>query len=181
MSQYVISQHRCGAEKPYRIGLEIRGRPRMTTEKKKDKGRKVEVFIFRAAERDSSNHSGREFLLLRRPPDRDARWQPVTGSVEVGEGFAEGAIREVWEETGLLAHKSDLVGPVYEFQFENRGGRTVTEKVFGLLTGNFEARLSHEHDTFEWLNFEEAVKRLHFDANKDGLKALGAFLDKESK
>jgi len=55
----------------------------------------VEVIIFRR------NGSRIEYLLLKRLPERNGFWQPVTGGVEEGETRKEALCREVMEETGI--------------------------------------------------------------------------------
>src|SRR4030042_1806138 len=47
-------------------------------------------------------NSGRiEYLLLKRLPERNGFWQPVTGGVEEGESRDEALHREIMEETGI--------------------------------------------------------------------------------
>ena len=61
------------------------------------KKRKVQVAIFHLDEQQQKH-----FLLLKTNKKRGEFWQNVTGSVEEGESFEQGAIREVIEETGLV-------------------------------------------------------------------------------
>lgn len=49
----------------------------------------------------------REWLLVRRADN--AAWSPVTGIVDPGEHPAEAAVREVWEEAGVVAEVERLV------------------------------------------------------------------------
>lgn len=48
-------------------------------------------------------------------------WFTVGGGLEAGESLRQGALRELWEETGLSVAANDLIGPVLyrraEFQF----------------------------------------------------------------
>lgn len=61
-------------------------------------------------------------LLVRRAAGRPAPgyWTPVTGKVEPGEGLADAAVREAYEETGLRVavsgelFRGDTVGADYE-------------------------------------------------------------------
>ena len=42
-----------------------------------------------------------EYLLLKRLPERNGFWQPVTGGLEEGETRTEALHREIEEETGI--------------------------------------------------------------------------------
>jgi 8-oxo-dGTP pyrophosphatase MutT (NUDIX family) len=42
-----------------------------------------------------------EYLLLKRLPEKNGFWQPITGGVEEGETQEEALLREVIEETGV--------------------------------------------------------------------------------
>ncbi len=51
--------------------------------------------------------------------DDDSRWWfTVGGGLEAGESLVRGALRELSEETGLVAAPGDLVGPVWEREAE---------------------------------------------------------------
>jgi len=41
------------------------------------------------------------YLLLKRLPERNGFWQPVTGGLEEGETRTEALYREIREETGI--------------------------------------------------------------------------------
>lgn len=57
-------------------------------------------------------------------PDVPPYWFTVGGGLDPGETAEHGALRETYEETGLLLTADDLVGPVWdevtEFPFEGR-------------------------------------------------------------
>ena len=106
------------------------------------------------------------------------QWQFVAGGGEDGESHIETAIREISEEVGvrnaivtkltssayipvnvigesLRTHWSQdiYVIPEYHFAFECKD----------------EVLLSHEHDDYRWLTYDEAVKILHWDSNRTAL------------
>lgn len=71
----------------------------------------------------------RDRLLLFRggdpgQPDVPAYWFTVGGGLDPGESQEQGALRELYEETGLRLTADDLAGPVWEevaeFRFEGR-------------------------------------------------------------
>ena len=76
-----------------------------------------------------------EYLILHRSPRQGAYWHCVAGGVEEGETYAEAAVRELREETGLSARPRDLGDPVWhevaEFSYDGRRYRQ--EQDFFLL------------------------------------------------
>lgn len=112
----------------------------------------------------------KKVLVLRLIPQRGAYWQPVTGKVEEGESFAEGALREAQEESGLrFERQPQFLG--LEFTFPGREGKTVFEKAFFLpLFGGTEPPTpvldGKEHDAFAWLSPAEAAARVKWPSNK---------------
>lgn len=127
--------------------------------------KKVQVHIYRW-------DMGKEapvFLLLRRGPQRNFIWQPVTGKVEPGESFDEAALREVEEETGICAVR-DLAS-VGECQFV-KDGMQVREMVFACEVSPSQVALSPEHVECAWLSAQEAFERLFYETNRQGLKLV---------
>jgi len=59
---------------------------------------------------------GRVLLLQDRDPARpsELRWGTIGGGVDPGETMVEAAVREMFEETGILVAVDGLVGPVHE-------------------------------------------------------------------
>lgn len=119
-----------------------------------------------------------EFLLLKRIQEEDGFWQPVTGHMEAGETVADTLKREVIEETGIHKFK-DLTDQLYSYEWysddqdEARGvkGRDI---VFGAeVRPETEVTLNpKEHDEYEWLPYDEALRRLKWQGNKESLRRL---------
>lgn len=124
-----------------------------------------------------------QVLLLERA-DRKNFWQSVTGSIEAGETPYEAAIREVGEETGLVATDyafSDWqTSNVYEIypHWRHRYAPDVThneEHLFGLeLPGPLPVKLADaEHVRYEWLDWRQAAIRVFSWTNVVALRKLG--------
>ena len=76
--------------------------------------RQVLVYLFRRR-RDGSL----EFLLLKRTEQHGGFWQGVSGAPEWGESDGDGAVREVWEETGFsIADSLRRIGFRYQLRRE---------------------------------------------------------------
>ncbi|HEU4622780.1 MAG TPA: dihydroneopterin triphosphate diphosphatase [Burkholderiaceae bacterium] len=135
-----------------------------------------------------------EVLLLERA-DRAGFWQSVTGSRDsLTEDLRETAMREVFEETGIVVARDDVLAPsqvpasalvnwhhavryeIYE-HWRHRYAPGVTHNVehwWGLtvprdITLTLAAR---EHTRFAWLDWQEAAQRCFSPSNRDAILQL---------
>jgi len=122
------------------------------------------------------NDSGKnEFLLLNYP---QGHWDFVKGKVEEGETPHETALRETKEETGI----SDIKfidgfeeSVEYDFRFKNEDiHKTVV--FFLAKTNEKKISLSHEHNDFVWLEYDNALKKTTFRNAKNVLSKANEFL-----
>lgn len=124
-----------------------------------------------------------QVLLLERA-DKKGFWQSVTGSLEAGETPYDAAIREVREETGLVATQYGLhdwqLSNVYEIypHWRHRYAPEVThntEHLFGLeLPAPLPVQLAQdEHVRYEWLDWREAAIKVFSWTNVLALRELG--------
>jgi dATP pyrophosphohydrolase len=102
-----------------------------------------------------------EILLIRRTTGRmyAGLWQCVTGKLEAGERIADGALREVVEETGLgpsdleAFFETDIVNWFHEGSLDV----LLCEAVFAArVRPDATVALSDEHDDFRWLSPDDA-------------------------
>lgn len=123
-----------------------------------EKSKKVQVIVFR-------KHEEKLFVLLLLTNNRSgAFWQNITGSVEDGEDFYEGARRELLEETGIDSEVFDIG---YEFNFHNQWKKDVTERSFyTFASNNSQIELSDEHQDFKWLEVSQISRENYrFETN----------------
>ncbi|MCM2325037.1 MAG: NUDIX domain-containing protein [Candidatus Woesearchaeota archaeon] len=121
-----------------------------------------------------------KYLILNYPVNiRSAKeyWGLVKGHVEKDESLEEAAVRETREETGLIVDvlpgfKEKIV---YNFAFKG----ALVEKTVYFFAGESvseEVKLSHEHKGYAWLSFDDALKQLSYDKDKDVLIKANSFL-----
>ena len=122
------------------------------------------------------NTSGKnEFLLLNYP---QGHWDFVKGKMEVGETPHETVKREMGEETGISNFKlikgfEEYVE--YNFRFKNEDiHKTVV--FFLAKTNEKKITLSHEHNDFVWLEYDDALKKTTFRNAKNVLSKTNEFL-----
>ena len=105
-------------------------------------------------------------------------WDFVKGNVEPNESEAETVLRELKEETGIVA--TQLIDGFREQiqYFYRRQGETIQkEVVFYLIQADTErVELSFEHVGYEWLDYQLALERLTFKNAKEVLQKAHAFL-----
>lgn len=114
----------------------------------------VSVYIVRI------DSEGPKYLFLRRSGDYlPGTWQPVTGGIENTETPEEAALREVFEETGLIPDRLYSADAVETFYMQSIGKIAFVPVFVAFVTEN-RVRLSPtEHDAYEWLAYEEALKK----------------------
>ena len=88
-------------------------------------------------------------LLLQRPT---GTWEPPAGRLGGGEGFEEGAVRELYEETGLLVFPWRILAT---WVGEAPGGRLLASVTYVGRTRDRGVRLSHEHLGYRWVALDE--------------------------
>jgi bis(5'-nucleosidyl)-tetraphosphatase len=118
----------------------------------------------------------RLYLLL----DYGKYWEYAKGHVEPGEDDPAAALRELHEETGI--DDVDLLpGFAHEitYFFRDKNKRLVRKTVvfFTGRTHRQRIQISHEHDSGEFLPFDQALSRLKYPTSKQVLRLAEEFLN----
>jgi 8-oxo-dGTP pyrophosphatase MutT (NUDIX family) len=129
----------------------------------------VEAIIFRR------NSNRIEYLLLKRLPERNGFWQPVTGGVEEGETLTEALRREIREETGI-ENLVRVIEDIYYFEFSDPNLNK--EYVFGVEVASTEVVVldGEEHSEYRWCSIKGALQLLSWKENKEALEKLNTML-----
>ena len=138
----------------------------------------LECIVFRK----TSNNL--EFLLLKRIPEKGGFWQPVCGGLEKEDNSKlDGAYRELLEEANIS--KKYIIRVLEEiFTFEitkhyltGEPIPAVKEYVYGFEVHpetviSIDNNIYIEHEEFRWVGFEEALKLLKWENNKQAFEKL---------
>jgi len=107
-------------------------------------------------------------LLLQRPT---GTWEPPAGRLAPGESFEGGAVREVYEETGLLVAPQRLlatwVGP------RSGGGGLLASATYGSRVASDGVRLSNEHLGYRWVTLDEWLELPSWWSRENVLSVAG--------
>ena len=124
---------------------------------------------------------GEEYLVLHRAPAKGAYWHFVAGGLEAGENWREAAVRELHEETGLVAQPVE-VGREYAYSVDEDpayreilppGTEVILVRPFlADAPAGWEPRLDHEHDGYRWCSREQALELLHWPEPREVLRSL---------
>ncbi|MGH7669679.1 MAG: NUDIX hydrolase, partial [Gemmatimonadaceae bacterium] len=103
---------------------------------------------------------GWRVLLMQRGEHtiRPGSWEVVTGSIEAGERPEDAAMREVQEETGLLADRLYCVA-VQSFYLPRRSSIQMSLVFAAFVDHPGAVVLNDEHRQFEWLAVDAARER----------------------
>lgn len=128
----------------------------------------ISVFIVHSKGNDHN------YLLIRRCGEYLTNtWQMVTGGIDEGETAWQAALREIFEETGLIPNKLYSADAVETFYLKSIDKMTCVPVFLATIDTLQSIKLSPtEHDAYEWLSFEKAHERLVWSEQKRILKHI---------
>jgi dATP pyrophosphohydrolase len=139
----------------------------------------VHVFLYRR-----TAGGGIEFMLFLRKPREafglPAFWQGITGALEEGESFRDGAKREVKEESGLEGIDFHFTGfyatypirPAWRIHFGDQPDHVEERAAYGEVPADAEPRLSEEHSSWGWFNPAQALELLATGHNRESFQSV---------
>ena len=119
-----------------------------------------------------------EYLLLQYAA---GHWDFVKGNVESNESEKDTVLRELREETGIVATQTiEGLRERIEYYYRRQGETIRKEVVFYLIEAQGKkVELSFEHVGFDWLNYQGAMEKLTFKNAKDVLQKAREFLQSQ--
>ena len=120
------------------------------------------------------------YLLLRYAA---GHWDFVKGNVEPNESEKGTVLRELREETGIVATQTiEGFRERIEYYYRRQGETIRKEVVFYLIEApDKKVQLSFEHVGFDWLNYQGAMEKLTFKNAKDVLQKARVFLQNQGE
>jgi 8-oxo-dGTP pyrophosphatase MutT (NUDIX family) len=116
-------------------------------------------------------------LAARRTRHGDLAWGLPKGLVEPGEEPAETAVREVREETGLVAEIRSSLGAIrYWYVWEGVRVRKVVDVFLMEAVGGDVSEHDHEMEEVRWFPLAEAVEAASFRSERDVVERAAAAL-----
>ena len=116
-------------------------------------------------------------LASRRTRRGDLAWGLAKGGIEAGESREAAAVREVREETGLIAEiEADLGDTKYMYVWEDvRIRKTVHFFLMRSIGGDVDER-DDEMEEVRWFSLERAMKRAAYRGERDVLHRAAELL-----
>ncbi len=121
------------------------------------------------------------FAIFQRQPSSGGFWQWISGGGEDQESPQEAAIREMNEEANItrdfslykLDSSCTIQKDIYKGHEDwGKNCFVVPEYSFAVELLNKKIEISHEHQSYKWVSYEEAMALLEWDSNKTALWEL---------
>ncbi len=134
----------------------------------------VEAHVFRECDK------GIEFLLLKRAENQPypGIWQMVSGKIEKNEKAHETALREIKEETGLIAEKLWAVPNVNSFYEPIENCISMLPVFAAKICDKSQVRICSEHTEWKWVDPEQAKKMLAWVGQKLSVDIIIEYLSR---
>ena len=133
----------------------------------------IEVCIFK------KENGKLRFLLLHRSKTEKIYpdiWQFVSGSIENNEKAVDAALREMDEETGMQPKAFWVVPFVNMFYDAGWDSVNLSPMFAAEVAPATEPRLSDEHCEFGWYSYNDAVKKLVWPGQREGMRIIHDFI-----
>ena len=123
-----------------------------------------------------------QFLTIKRASNEryPLIWQCITGGIKNNEKAFEAGIRELKEETGLIANKMWTIDRVNSY-YDPKYNKVFLIPIFGVEVKSKDVILSSEHIDFYWGSADKVGEKMLWNQQKLGLKAFHDMLTNKRK
>jgi len=119
------------------------------------------------------------YLLLHRAKDEKIYpniWQFVSGSIEGDEKAVDAAMRELLEETGINPQAFWVVPFVNSFYDPEWDSVNLSPMFAAQAEAGTKPILSNEHFEFGWFSYEDALKKLVWPGQREGMRIVQEYI-----
>lgn len=118
-------------------------------------------------------------LLLRRSDSdnrRPLQWDFPGGVLDEGETLEQGTLREILEESGLVAESPKVIFAKAEVSRWSKEGQAreanVVRVYYTAKCDSSDVSLSYEHSEFAWVDMNQAIEMLEYPRHKEVVRYL---------
>jgi 8-oxo-(d)GTP phosphatase len=124
--------------------------------------------LWRSSGADAAGEPKVEVAIIHRPRYDD--WTLPKGKLAPGESEIEGAVREVWEETGFRARLGRALGEVRYTKKTNWGPRQKVVRYWAMHADGGSFIPNHEVDELQWVPLDTASDLVTYERDKQVLE-----------
>jgi len=132
--------------------------------------------------RPTADGTGHEFLQLRRSKDdyMGGTWQAIYGQSEEGESPVAAVVRELREESGLIAKELYRLDQVSVFYIASSDTMWHCVPFCAIVTRDEPVVLNDEHDAARWVPASDAEAAFMWKDNRDAIRDILGYILAES-
>ncbi|KAF6216086.1 hypothetical protein GE061_000424 [Apolygus lucorum] len=118
--------------------------------------------------------------LLLQSSKKPHHWTPPKGHLEDDENDLDAAIRETYEEAGLLRDQLRLIDSQIPLKYTANGKpKVVTYWIAELIDECTTVKLSHEHQDYKWADYDQAFELVSYADAQSLLKECNDMIIKD--
>lgn len=129
--------------------------------------------LWRSAGTDAPGAPKVEVAVIHRPGYDD--WTFPKGKVASGESEIEGAVREVWEETGFRVRVGRALGEIRYTKMTSWGPRPKVVRYWAMHADGGAFLPNNEVDEIRWLPLDAAADLLTYERDRQVLEKFASF------
>ena len=110
------------------------------------------------------NRIEKQFLLLLVSNSAVTFWQPITGGIKRNESSENAAIREIYEETGIIV-EHNFIFSIGKHSVAINADLVIDKQLYLMVTTEKDVKISKEHADYRWGKAENIPDNLKWKNN----------------